>query len=321
MFYNIRTMPREINPDSPIPLYHQIAEAIRARIETGELLAGAALEPLREAAQTWGVNLHTVRHAYTALARQGLVESHGPRGTRVAAGIGQGGAASRPNAAGLIDRVIREAQELHGLNARQLSREIALHAEASASHPDVVYVVECNGSQCKAHAREIEARFDVDAREWSLERDEEPPPGRIVATYFHYNDIRRLWPHRLREVQFVTIHPDPRILDRLPAGVNRVLVCERDSTTAETVAADLSLLLHPAGYRVEAVVSADPVALLAREGRDAAVLAAPRVWSTLDETARSHSRVMAADYVIDGADLERVGRELRWYKLAATART
>ncbi|MCH7591764.1 MAG: hypothetical protein IH989_03135 [Planctomycetes bacterium] len=36
---------------------------------------GDALTPLREAARNVGVNVHTGRHAYTALARKGLVDA------------------------------------------------------------------------------------------------------------------------------------------------------------------------------------------------------------------------------------------------------
>ena len=78
--------PESIDPASPVPLYHQIAESIRSRIAAGSLESGDALEPMRQAAERWGVNLHTVRHAYAALARDGLVEtSRGARGTRVIA--------------------------------------------------------------------------------------------------------------------------------------------------------------------------------------------------------------------------------------------
>ena len=72
-----------VDPESPVPLYHQIAEAIRAQMERGELAPGDALEPMRRAADQWGVNLHTVRHAYAALAREGLLEMRSARGTRV----------------------------------------------------------------------------------------------------------------------------------------------------------------------------------------------------------------------------------------------
>jgi DNA-binding transcriptional regulator YhcF (GntR family) len=309
-----------VDPNSPIPLYHQIAESIRARIADGELAAGDALEPLREAARIWGVNLHTVRHAYTALAREGLVKSRGAAGTRVTSGPDSRGEARAPDTPAFLDRILREAREDHGLNAHQLSTEIARYGEAAVPRRPEVYVVECSVGQCLAHVDEIEARYDVDAREWSLERNQEPPPGCIIATYFHYNDIRRLWPHRLREVRFVTIVPDRGILDRLPAGAERILVCDRDQATAETVAADLSVLLLPDGYDVEPLVSSDPVSEAIRTGDDSVVLAAPRIWFGLGESTRSHDRVMAADYVIDADELTALARELGWREVTTRKR-
>ena len=65
-----------IDPDSPVPLYYQIAESIRTAIESGSLRPGDALTPLGEAAESWGVNVHTVRHPYTSLARDGLLKAH-----------------------------------------------------------------------------------------------------------------------------------------------------------------------------------------------------------------------------------------------------
>jgi hypothetical protein len=134
----------------------------------------------------------------------------------------------------------------------------------------------------------------------------------VVATYFYYNDIRRLWPDRLREITFVTIVPDPRIRERLPADVRRVLVCERDEATAATVAADIGVLLRPVGCEVEPVVASDPVALLDEHGPATAALVAPRVWAALDEATRSHERVLAAGYVFDATDLDRAGERLGW---------
>ena len=309
-----------IDPQSPVPLYHQIAEAIREQIEAGTLAPGDALEPLREAARTWGVNLHTVRHAYTALAREGLVESRGARGTRVAVST----PASRPSRGEdqnrFVSRVVREAHDLHGLDPCTLAEKISRHSAPATAHRPVVHVVECSAWQCESHAREIEMRFDVDAREWSLERGEEPPPGDIVATYFHYNDIRRRWPHRLREVRFVTIVPDPEIPDRLPNDVQRVLICEQDEVTAENVAADLSTLFDPAGCVIEPVVSAQPESLIAEAGEDSIVLVAPRVWASLGEPARSSGRVLEAEYVIEAAELDAIGLELGWAPVMTRSR-
>ena len=76
-------MQSTLDPRSPIPLYHQLAETIRYRIATGEVKSGTVLPPLRQAAGIWGVNLHTVRRAYAELARMGVVATRVPAGTRV----------------------------------------------------------------------------------------------------------------------------------------------------------------------------------------------------------------------------------------------
>src|ERR1041385_6175358 len=65
----------------PVPLYHQIAEAIRYRVATGAIRPGETLPPLREAAALWGANLHTIRRAYLELSRAGLVATRSPNGT------------------------------------------------------------------------------------------------------------------------------------------------------------------------------------------------------------------------------------------------
>ena len=317
LFYNKDVLMRNVDPQSPVPLYHQIAEAIREQIEAGELAPGDALEPLREAARTWGVNLHTVRHAYTALARKGLVESRGARGTRVSTSTTSNRVSQTEDRGSFVGRVVREAFDRHGLVPRALAKEISRHSVPEAQDRPVVHVVECSAWQCESHVREIEAHFGVDAREWSLERDEEPPPGDIIATYFHYNDIRRRWPHRLREVRFVTIVPDPEIARRLPNDTRRVLVCERDEATAENVVADISTLLEPSGCVIEPVVNTDPALLISETDDDSIVLLAPRVWASLDGTTRSDRRVLEADYVIEAGELESIGAELGWVPVIA----
>ena len=90
-----------LDSDSPIPLYHQIAEALRYAIATGEIGEGDRLPPVREAAAAHSVNMHTIRRAYRALSEQGFVEMRGAGGT-VVTGRAQPGRrtthASRPGA-------------------------------------------------------------------------------------------------------------------------------------------------------------------------------------------------------------------------------
>ncbi len=301
-------MELHIDPQSPVPLYHQIAEALRRAIERQELAPGDALEPMRQAAEIWGVNIHTVRHAYAALARDGLIErSRGPRGTRVLA-------APRRREVGklkaFVNRTTKEAAERFGLSAQEFAAAIAPHGNAAKSKRPFVYVVECSDWQCRCHAREIENRFQVDARPWSLDRGE-PPDGPIVSTYFHYNDIRKLWPRRLNEVQFVTIYPDPELLDRL-AEATHVLVYERDSSTAETVASDLVALLGDRDVVVEPRVLEDPACAQLETEAGPPALFAPRVWAELPPDLQDHPRALEQRYVLDPGEVAEVAKALGW---------
>jgi DNA-binding transcriptional regulator YhcF (GntR family) len=303
-----------IDPDSPVPIYHQIAQAIRARILAGELRPGDALTPLREAADAWGVNLHTVRHAYTALARDGLVESRGPRGTHVSAAA-RPKRGSKPDLRAFLDDVRAHARRRFGLSRRELAAAVA--DASSARDEDRAYVVECSEWQCACHVREIEARWNVGASPWPLTLEDEPPDGAVIATYFHYNDIRRRWPQRLRSVHFVTIAPDPAIADSIPAPAGRarrrrVVVCEKDAATAENVAADLSLVLASRRFRVETLVTRQPRRAVRETDESTIVLYSPRVWAELDEETRRHRRAREARYRFDPDGLNQLAQELGW---------
>jgi DNA-binding transcriptional regulator YhcF (GntR family) len=312
MFYNNIMNSQNIDPNSPIPLYHQIAEAIRQQIEDGELSRGDALAPLREAARIWGVNLHTVRHAYTALARDGLVKSRGAQGTWVTGEPVVKKPVDIESRNRFIGRIVQEAATDFDLDPQGLTREITRYGQRADRATPVVYVVECSKWQCESHAREIEAKYAVKACEWSLERGDEPPVGAIIATYFHYNDIRRRWPHRLHEIQFVTIAPDPDLVKQLPQDTRRVHLCERDQVTAENLAADLSSLLATEGYEIAPLVSEDLNTVVGESDEKAILLIAPRAWTSLSDASQANPRVFAANYVINADDLASLGHTLGW---------
>jgi DNA-binding transcriptional regulator YhcF (GntR family) len=305
----------EIDPNSPVPLYHQIAEALRSAIEAGELAPGEALEPMRRAADAWGVHLHTVRHAYAALARDGLIElRRGRGGTRVLGATATlvptraFQTPAQPEHEAFLDRVAKEALERHGLTAAELA---AAFTERAERRPALVYVVECSEWQCRCHAGEIQARFHVDARIWPLDRRATPAPGAIVSTYFHYNDIRRLWPQRLRDVHFLTIYPDPGLREEL-AGARRLIVVERDPATAEAVAADLTALFSGQPVEVEPRVVSDVARLtLGREG-NAPTIFPPRLWAELPLEVQQDPRALELRYVLDPAELAQTARALGW---------
>ena len=66
------------------PAYRKIQNAIRRRIDSGQLKPGNAVPSERELARIHGVSLMTARHALTELARDGLVERRHGAGTFVA---------------------------------------------------------------------------------------------------------------------------------------------------------------------------------------------------------------------------------------------
>src|SRR5438045_2562417 len=122
-----------LDPSSPIPLYHQLAEVVRADIAAGALLPGDRLPALRAAADAWGVNLHTVRHAYRTLADAGLVRTVG-RGSIVLRAD-----ALPPTAApeeDVITRFLREAREQHGLSLHDIRRQ--LERQIRGAEPEVL---------------------------------------------------------------------------------------------------------------------------------------------------------------------------------------
>lgn len=62
---------REINYQSPI--YLQLREVIRTKIEDGDYLPGTAIPSENELAETYGINRLTVRSAVDALVKEGLL--------------------------------------------------------------------------------------------------------------------------------------------------------------------------------------------------------------------------------------------------------
>jgi GntR family transcriptional regulator len=63
----------QLNKQSPIPLYYQLAEWIRERIESGELKPGTRLPSERELSKQSGISRMTVRQATNYLVQKGTL--------------------------------------------------------------------------------------------------------------------------------------------------------------------------------------------------------------------------------------------------------
>ena len=73
----------ELDRHSPVPVYVQISDAIRAMIRSGELQADSVLPPSQQLCDKLGITRMTLRQAYNVLAREGLVDAQRGRGTFV----------------------------------------------------------------------------------------------------------------------------------------------------------------------------------------------------------------------------------------------
>jgi DNA-binding transcriptional regulator YhcF (GntR family) len=317
----------QLDPASPIPLYHQIAEALRYRIATGVVPVGATLPTLREGARLWKVNLHTVRRAYAVLAEAEIVETRAPWGTRVLPG--SGGPSERREGNGdpralaeFGERVISEARVRYGLALPDLLALLGRRHVPGDRAGDVVHVAECSMSQSTDLARQIGERWRVRAVPWPIDRAEPSDAHPIIATYFHYNDLRLRWPDRFPGIRFLAISPDPglvrRVMREAPKGASSrgsrvtVVLCEREESMLRNIAADLSRILPDGRIRLATRLVRKPASILDRVGPRQPVLVSPRVWGDLPASLREDPRVHEVRYVFRSQDLDALGREFNW---------
>jgi len=310
-------MQLSLDPGSPVPLYHQIAEAIRYRIATGQLRADDRLLPLRTAAEQWDVNLHTVRRAYAELARTGLVQIRRPRAARVL-GLRHEPIVKTEGLEAFLFETTREARERFGLSAARLSALIRTGCMPSVPRivPEATFV-ECSALQAADYAEQIATRWAVRVGSWPLERRGEPPSGPIISTYFHFNELRTRWPARHGDMHFVTVRLDDSLVGELAGrarGVRKptVVLAETKQERAAAVLGDVMGLARIEKYRVVTRVVARPGETLGRMRSGTAVLFAPRLWARLTESERRNPRAVQLRYLVDSEALAELSAKLGW---------
>ncbi|WP_031071937.1 GntR family transcriptional regulator [Streptomyces sp. NRRL WC-3742] len=78
-------MQLSVDPAAATPPYEQIRAQIADRARSGELPTGLRLPTVRALAEELGLAAGTVARAYKELEADGVVETHGRRGTLIAA--------------------------------------------------------------------------------------------------------------------------------------------------------------------------------------------------------------------------------------------
>ncbi|MGH7567243.1 MAG: GntR family transcriptional regulator [Gemmatimonadota bacterium] len=307
--YNIR-MRIATDPESPVPLFHQIAEALRYRIATGELRARDPLPSIRVAADSFGVHFLTVRKAYQSLEKDGLVRSRRGVGTWVLDSEAGLPAASARAVEAFLEETVRNGWR-HGLDSAGLVIAIVRHARAAAPRSKTlpaaeVHFVECNEPQAADYAEQVRLLLGIPVGTWLLDMEEEPPAGLLIGTYFHFNEIRSRWPGRGRDLRFLPVQLDPMLASRLGnpqtgGGRTTVQLCETNAARAHNVMPDLSTILPPDRFQVQPLLVESPSEAL--EGSEnSSVLFSPRLWARLDERSRRDPRAILLRYLVSAAD-------------------
>jgi len=299
----------DVNLDrsDPMPLYHQIVQALRWRIGTGALHAGEQLPTIRDAAQRWGVNYHTVRRAYRELAARGWIQSVQGAGTQVAAAP-VADATTSNDLERWLDHVIETGYARFSVSAQNLAMLLQERVRILR-----VVVVECDEHQCAYLAQQIEEAWSVEAIPWSLDKAEEPPHLPIIGTYFHYSEMRSRWPTRISDMHYVALHLDPGLKSRVETaadlrGAQVLHLVEKDATTAREMAADVAAQLSP-HFHIQPVAG-DPNTVLRSLPRNELLLVAARLWDRLRPSSQADDRVFDVRHVIIPEDLARVRRLL-----------
>ena len=106
-----RRMKYNINPESGIPIYRQLADIIFAEIKSGSIKSGSKLPTVRELAEEAGVARGTVKRAYEELRRDGAVEMTQGRGT-FAKYAPESGKSRKDRAMEAIDKMLDTLREL-----------------------------------------------------------------------------------------------------------------------------------------------------------------------------------------------------------------
>jgi hypothetical protein len=173
-------------------------------------------------------------------------------------------------------------------------------------------------------AAQIERRWAVEAEPWVIGSSRQAPVGDVVATMFHFAELRRLWPERISQVRFVSVRPSSelrQVVDELCRGLEEPLltvVGDASLEEARNQAADLRVLFPESRFSYGLAVRAAGLPARRTE-RQGVVMFSPRAWGRLTPEERRRKRFVGVRYQIDPLDLETLDRAFGWRSAAPRA--
>jgi GntR family transcriptional regulator len=109
-----------VDTRSPVPVYQQIIEQVRAQVEESALPPGTPLPSVRQLAADLDINPNTVAKSYLLLERDGVIQTVRRRGTFVAEQAAERIRARQDRRLDeAAEQIIRQAEEL-GMSHQEL---------------------------------------------------------------------------------------------------------------------------------------------------------------------------------------------------------
>lgn len=309
--------PLDVERDSDVPISTQIFWQIAYQIDSGRLLPGARLAPVRELGAALRVNPNTIRAVYRRLADAGYVTSRHGAGTHVADRPPQRRGAEA--LAGIVAEMMRRAAHA-GFTADELAAAMfAAASERKRPGPLVrVLFAECTNADAGFDAERLVAAFPglIEAEGALLDdlpdRLERFHYDIVATTTFHADEAQVLVAGR---VPVVAMLVGPAYLELvhevadLPNGSRVGLVC-----ASERGADNIQQTLAIAGNRGVEIIAAlieapDDLELIDRTA-DLILLSREALASGLDRSFSRPDRIRPWTYDFDPSGLELLRRSI-----------
>jgi DNA-binding transcriptional regulator YhcF (GntR family) len=307
----------DVERDSDVPISTQIYWQLAYQIDSGRLLPGARLAPVREMGAALRVNPNTIRAVYRRLADAGYVTSRHGAGTHVADRPPQRRGAEA--LAGIVAEMLRRAAQA-GFGAD----EVAAAAFAAASErkrpgPKVqVLFAECTNADAGYDAARLGDAFpDLIDVEGTLLDDLPDRLDRfhydlVATTTFHADEAQALVHAR---VPVVAMLVGPGYLELvheiagLTSGSRVGLVCASERG-AENIAETLSLSGTTGVELLSATIDDTEDLDLIDRTADVILLSREAIANGLDQRFERPERVRRWSYEFDPAGLELLRRSI-----------
>jgi len=309
--------PLDVERDSDVPISTQIFWQITYQIDSGRLLPGARLAPVRELGAALRVNPNTIRAVYRRLADAGYVTSRHGAGTHVADRPPQ--RRGTEALAGIVAEMLRRAAHA-GFTADELAAAtFAAATERKRPGPLVrVLFAECTSSDAGYDAERLVDAFPgmIEAEGTLLddlpERLERFHYDVVATTTFHADEAQALVAGRVPVVAMLVGPGYVELVHEvagLPNGSRVGLICSTERG-AENIQETLAIAGNRGVEIVAALIGATEDLEIIDRTADLILMSREALAAGLEESFSRRERIRPWTYDFDPSGLELLRRAI-----------